>query len=81
MAVNSIPTCWDNSASASTTLNSNPERIWGVYEYGANKMLRMYNYFVSSGTALINMPTIVLPETPAYELSFDYAHTATCDLW
>ncbi len=78
MAVNSIPTCWDNSASASTTLNSNPERIWGVYEYGGNKMLRMYNYFVSSGTALINMPTIVLPETPAYELSFDYAHTATC---
>ena len=78
MAVNSIPTCWDNSASASTTLNSNPERIWGVYEYGDNKMLRMYNYYVSSGTALINMPAIVLPETPAYVLSFDYAHTATC---
>lgn len=78
MAVNSIPTCWDNSASTSSTLNSNPERIWGVYEYGDNKMLRMYNYFVSSGTALINMPAIVLPETPAYELSFDYAHTATC---
>ncbi len=78
MAVNSIPTCWDNSASASTTLNSNPERIWGVYEYGDNKMLRMYNYYVSSGTALINMPAIVLPEAPAYELSFDYAHTATC---
>ena len=77
-AVNSIPTCWDNSASASTTLNSNPERIWGVYEYGNNKMIRMYNFYVQSGTALINTPAIVLPESPAYELSFDYAHTATC---
>lgn len=76
-AASTVPTCWDNSASTSETLPSNPERIWGVYEYGDNKMIRMYNYYVKSGQAVINTPAIALP-AEAYELSFDYAHTATC---
>lgn len=76
-AASTVPTCWDNSASTSSTLTSNPERIWGVYEYGGNKMIRMYNYFVQAGQAVINTPAIALP-AEAYELSFDYAHTATC---
>ena len=73
-----VPAEWDNSASTSTTLNTYPERIWGVYEYNGNKMIRMYNYFVSSGIALINSPRIVLPAEEISQLRFDYAHTATC---
>lgn len=76
-AASTVPTCWDNSASTSETLSSYPERIWGVYEYGGNKMIRMYNYYVNNGQAVINTPAIALP-AEAYELSFDYAHTATC---
>lgn len=76
-AASTAPTCWDNSASTSETLSSNPERIWGVYEYGGNKMIRMNNYYVKSGQAVINTPAIALP-AEAYELSFDYAHTASC---
>lgn len=76
-AASTVPTCWDNSASTSETLSSNPERIWGVYEYGGNKMIRMNNYYVKSGQAVINTPAIALP-AEAYELSFDYAHTASC---
>ncbi|MBQ6978992.1 MAG: fibronectin type III domain-containing protein [Paludibacteraceae bacterium] len=76
-AASTVPTCWDNSASTSETLPSNPERIWGVYEYDDNKMIRMYNYYVKSGQAVINTPAIALP-AEAYELSFDYAHTASC---
>ena len=78
MEADTIPEGWDNSASGTSTLTSYPERVWGVYEYEGNKMIRMYNYFVSSGTALINTPRFALPESPAYVLSFDYAHTATC---
>lgn len=77
-AVNSIPTCWDNSASTSSSLASYPYYIFGVYESGNNKMLRAHNYSAQRGTLLINTPAIVLPEGPAYELSFDYSHTATC---
>lgn len=76
-AASTVPTCWDNSASTSSTLTSYPERIWGVYEYGGNKMIRMYNYYVNNGQAVINTPAIALP-AEAYELSFDYAHTASC---
>lgn len=76
-AASTVPTCWDNSASTSSTLTSYPERIWGVYEYGGNKMIRMYNYYVNNGQAVVNTPAIALP-AEAYELSFDYAHTASC---
>jgi hypothetical protein len=75
---NTIPSCWDNSASTTSTLSSNPERIWGVYGYNDNKMLRMYNYFVQSGTALINTNPIALPEEEVYQLAFDYSHRASC---
>ena len=75
---NTIPSCWDNSASTTSTLSSNPERIWGVYGYNDNKMLRMYNYFVQSGTALINTMPVALPEEGEYQLAFDYSHRANC---
>ena len=75
---NTIPSCWDNSSSTSSTLASNPERIWGVYSYSNNKMLRMYNYYVQSGTALINTNPITLPGGDAYQLAFDYSHRANC---
>ena len=76
---NTIATYWDNSGSSSTTAaGSTAYYVWGVYAYGGNKMLRMNNFSVQRGTALINSPAITLPAEPAYELTFDYAHTATC---
>lgn len=77
-AVNSIPTCWDNSASTSTSLATYPYYMFGVYQSGDNKMLRAHNFSAQSGTLLINTPSITLPEGIAYELSFDYSHTANC---
>ena len=77
-AENTVPICWDNSASTSTTLTNNPERIWGVYSNNDNKMLRMYNYFVREGAALINSPAITLPTEDVYALSFKYSHLANC---
>ena len=38
----------------------------------------MNNYSVYTGTAQSNSPVIELPASPAYELTFDYSHTATC---
>ena len=79
MEANTVPEFWDNTGSTTSTITgANPHYVWGVYSYGSNKMIRMYNYMVSSGTALINTPNIALPLEPAYELTFDYAHTATC---
>ena len=78
MDANTVPTCWDNTASGSSTLTSNPERIWGVYSYSGNKMIRMYNYYVQSGTALINTPTFDLPAGESYNLTFSYSHRASC---
>ncbi|MBO7651763.1 MAG: T9SS type A sorting domain-containing protein [Bacteroidales bacterium] len=77
-AADIVPSCWDNSASTSTTLSSNPERIWGVYSYNNNKMLRMYNFFVQTGTALINSQPISLPSEGDNILTFDYSHLASC---
>ena len=77
-AENTIPTCWDNTAS---TASSNASYyLWGVYQYNANKMIRMTNYYVgqTNGSALINTPKIILPASPVQELCFDYAHNATC---
>ena len=78
MTASTVPTCWDNSASGSSTLSSYPERIWGVYSYGGNQMIRMYNYNVQSGTTLINTPTLALPTGVSYELTFNYSHRASC---
>ena len=77
-AANTVADCWDNSASTSSTLNNYPERIWGVYSYSNNKMIRMYNFYVQTGTALINSPVITLPSTGVYVLKFDYSHRASC---
>ncbi|MCQ2274184.1 MAG: fibronectin type III domain-containing protein [Bacteroidales bacterium] len=73
---NMVPLCWDNSASTSTTMNSNPHYIWGTYTYNGNKMMRMYNYFVQSGVATTNSPAIVL-DSLNRELVFDYSHHAS----
>ena len=75
---NTVTACWDNSASTSTTLSSSPYYIWGVYSYSNNKMLRMYNYFVQSGTALINTMPFDIPAEGEYQLAFDYSHRADC---
>ena len=77
-AANTVPDCWDNSASTSSSLNDYPEYLWGVHSYYGNKMLRMFNYYASVGTAIINSPMIVLPSEGEIELKFDYSHTATC---
>ena len=73
-----VPTCWDNSASTTSTVTSAAERVWGVYAYNGNQMMRMYNYYVSQGVALINTPTIVLPSDDIYAISFKYSHLASC---
>lgn len=79
MSQETVPNCWDNSASTTPTLDTYPYYVWGVFAtMDGSQMLRMNNYFLKAGTALINTPSIVIPETPAYELAFDYAHTATC---
>ncbi len=77
---NTILECWDNSGSASTTASgSTSYYVWGVYTSGSDKMLRMCNYFVKSGTALINTPNIVVPnDGKEYQLVFNYSHTASC---
>ncbi len=76
---NTVPMCWDNSGSGTSTVSgSSSYYVWGVYNYSNNNMIRMNNYWVQNGTALINTPTIVLPAEGAYQLSFDYAHNASC---
>lgn len=70
--------CWDISGSTSTTKSgSSSYNIWGVYSAGGTKMLRMNNYSVQAGTALINTPNIVVPnDGKNYELAFDYENSA-----
>ncbi|MCR5242086.1 MAG: hypothetical protein K6D61_04375 [Prevotella sp.] len=76
---NTVPMCWDNSASTSLTAGtSNAYYIWGVVTVSGNNMIKMENFWAKTGTALINTPTIVLPSEGAYYLTFDYAHNATC---
>ena len=77
--VNSIPDCWDNSASTSPTLSYNASSLWGTYSYNGNMMIRMYEHGVQPGTALINTPVIALPSEEEIELKFDYSHRAACD--
>ena len=77
-----VASCWDNSGSTSLTVtgsSATPERVWGVFrDYDSNnKMLRMYNSLVQSGTALVNSPVIVLDDT-ARMLRYDFSHRASC---
>lgn len=76
--VNMTPLCWDNSASTSPTLSSNPKYIWGVYNYNGNNMIRMYNYFAQNGFATINTNPIIIPETDVCELKLDISNRASC---
>lgn len=76
--VESTPTYWDISGSASSTLPVNPEYVWGVYAYQGNKMIRMFNDSVHSGSALINTPVIELPASPEMDMTFKYTHNAPC---
>ncbi len=79
MPASAVPSCWDNSASTSLTLSSNPQHIWGVYNASGNKMLRMCNYLVQSGDAVIETPSYDLSNgVNSLTLSFDYCHQATC---
>ena len=75
---NTVPMCWDNSASTSLAATSQDYYIWGVVTVNDNNMIKMENYWAQTGTALINTPTIELPAEGAYQLSFDYAHNASC---
>ncbi len=76
---NIVPNCWDNSASTTSSASgSSSYYVWGVYSYNSNKMLRMYNYYVNNGTALINSPSISIPSDGVYQLVFEYSHTASC---
>ena len=78
MAADAVPDCWDNAASTVPEISTDPEEVWGVYSYDGNKMIRMHNWNVDNGIALINSPVIELPSEGAYVLSFDYAHNASC---
>ena len=76
---NTLPGCWDNSASTSLSAGTTQDYyIWGVYNYNENNMIRMNNWYAKTGTALINSPVIDLPAEGTYQLSFDYAHNASC---
>ena len=77
MTANAVPTCWDNSGSSSSTVTGTPYYVWGVYTYGGNKSIRMYNYYVQSGSALINTPSIALPAGGIYDMSFDYCNQSS----
>ena len=82
-AENTVPDCWDNTGSTVVPSGYDAPAVvsWGVFEVNSSKVIRMANYYAGpSGThtALINSPQIVLPASGAYELSFDYSHTADC---
>jgi len=77
---NEGPACWDNSASTATVAYSfydANEYLWAVFTSGEQKVIRMNNSMLQSGTALINTPSILLP-AKAQELTFDYSHRASC---
>jgi len=77
MTASTVPDCWDNSASTTPTATSTPSYVWGVYETGGNKMIRMNNYYVSSGLAVINTPVISLSSINPPTFSFDYCNQSS----
>lgn len=71
---NVIPGCWDNTAST-TTSSWGDEYIWGTYSRLGERMLRMDNQYCNGGVALINTPSIAIPnDDNSYELTFDYSN-------
>ncbi len=78
---NIVPPYWDNSASTSSTYSVDPEFFWGVcitLQHPVKRMIRMYNHFISRGSAVINTPKFALPSEAVYQLAFDYSHRASC---
>ena len=75
-ADNAVPDCWDNSAST-TTSSWGAGYIWGTYSLLGNRMIRMDNAQLDGGTALINTPSIAIPnDGKTYELTFEYSNMA-----
>ena len=71
-----IPECWDNTAST-TTSSWGDGYIWGTFERNSNMSLAIDNAVLNGGTALINTPSIAIPnDGREYELTFDYANMA-----
>ena len=71
-----IPDCWDNTAST-TTSSWGAGYIWGTYSRFSNTMLSMDNSVCNGGTALINTPSIAIPnDGKEYELTFDHSNMA-----
>ena len=70
--------CWNiNGSTTSTASGSNKYYVWGVFSYNDNKMLRMNNYSVQSGSALVTTRNIVIPDDEKeYQLVFDYENSA-----
>ncbi len=75
-ADNAVPDCWDNSAST-TTSSWGAGYIWGTYSRLGNRMIGMDNAQLDGGTALINTPSIAIPnDGKTYELTFEYSNMA-----
>jgi len=70
-----LATCWDNSASTAYTYYS--DYIWGVYETSSGNVIRMYNYYVQKGEAVVDMPAMTFPQKPM-NMTFDYSNLANC---
>ena len=76
-----VPACWDKSASTATPAWDDESYIWTVYLHnaGSNNLLCLNNSMVNAdGDAVISTPTFEIPISPAYDLTFSYAHTASC---
>ncbi|MBR4564274.1 MAG: fibronectin type III domain-containing protein [Paludibacteraceae bacterium] len=77
VTANTIPECWDNSASTCTA--SYDYYMWGAYSNSGDMMLRLYSAFIAAdGIAVINSPYLTIPNETDYELVFDYCHAASC---
>lgn len=72
------PECWDISTSTTVSATERPDYVWGVSEYAGNKFIRMYNYLVHDGNAIISMPPFSLGAGHGYLLKYKYSHRASC---
>lgn len=70
--------CWDISASTTTTKTGySPYNVWGIHSHQGNKLIRMNNYFVNNGDAIVRSPLIALG-TGTYQFKYDYSNRANC---
>lgn len=68
------PLCWDTLGSTAPGVE---ERLWGVYNSNGNKSIRLWNWGVMPGDAMVTSMEIAIPATGQYELVYDYSHQAT----